>query len=64
MTIKQITQSIFNNPSRHFRNSTCDDCGYPGHWAYACKLLDLQWKKKFAKHAKTLSRRTISKITI
>ena len=32
----------------------------PGHWGYACKLLDLEWKQKFAKHAKVLSRRTIT----
>ena len=54
MTTKQIINSIFNNPS------TCDDCGYAGHWAYACKLLDIKWKKKFAKHSKTLSRQTIN----
>ena len=56
MSTKQLTQSIFGNPDGHFRNSDCTDCGYPGHWRYACKLLDIKWKKNFAKHARWLSR--------
>ena len=59
MSTKQLTQSIFSNPGGHFRNSNCNDCGYPGHWEYACKLLDIKWKRKFTRHANWLNNRSI-----
>ena len=51
MTTEELTKSIFNNPQGHFRQTKCRDCGYPGHWEYACQLLDVKWQKKFTKHA-------------
>ena len=60
MTIKQITNNVFNNPQKHFRQGNCNDCGYPGHWQYACKLLDITWKKKFTRRANQLAKRTIN----
>ena len=59
MTLKQVTNSFLSNPQGHFRNGNCNECGYHGHWEYACKLLDIKWKKKFTKHAQTLAKRSI-----
>ena len=52
MNVQQLTKDIFRNPENHFHVGECNECGYPGHWGYACKLLPIKWKKEFTQRAR------------
>ena len=52
MDINELKKHILANPENHYQDIECNNCGYPGHRKYACKLLSMRIKQKFTKRAR------------